>query len=783
VGEEEPSEGEPIAPRVLDTTRGIAGAYAALLLHQSGADVVRAATGDLDDPELPAGSPLTAYLRQGQRQGRGDVDVDGADVVLATPTPTEHDQVRALHTADPGLLVVAITPYGLEGPYRARPASDLTLQADAGALAIRGNAGEAPIQMGGRTIQWLAGAYAAAAALALWRSRRWGGPGALVDVAVAEVANTGAANFMDLFHAIERGADAEPVVPPRAFETPSIERTADGWVGFNTNAPHQATAFLRMLGRDDLADRGEYAMASQRHAGIDEFQAMVTAWTSVRTTDEVIAAAVAHGVPVAPVCDGRSVAELDHVVARGSLAPGPSGVPVPRVPWRIVEDDRFRALDISLQRDIQSPERDVRRPLAGLRILDLTTWWAGPAATALLAALGADVVHVEGPARMDGARMVGASFLDQPSWWERSPFFLAANTNKRGIALDLASEAGRALVLRLVGEVDAVVENFTPRVLDKLGLGWEAIHAANPRAILVRMPAFGLDGPWRDRPGFAQNIEQASGLAWVTGRADDQPRIQRGPCDPNGGLHAAIGLLVALDRRERTGEGCLVEASLFDAALALASEAIIAWGADGVVLGRDGNRSARAAPQGVYRCRTRGAVAGVADVDGAWLAVTVATDEQWPALAAAIDRPDLAADPALAGRNGRRAQHDRLDEALSAWAAGHDLDVATERLAAAGVPAAPARDPRLAARHPQFVARGYHQLVEHPVAGPLPVPTLPFRIHGGDGGDGAAPWIRRPAPVFGQHTDEVLTELLGLDAAELAALRADGVIADRPSGL
>ena len=788
-------EGEPIAPRVLDTTRGIAGAYAALLLCQSGADVVREAGGDTDDPELPAGAPLAAYLRQGQRC----VDLDGAssatvgaDVVLATPEPAEHGRLRAVHAADPGLLVVAITPYGLDGPYRDRPASDLTLQADSGALAIRGNAGEAPIQMGGRTIQWLAGAYAAAAALALWRSRRRGGPGALVDVAVAEVANTGAANFMDLFHAVGRGADTEPVVPPRAFETPSIERTADGWVGFNTNAPHQATAFLRMLGRDDLADRGEYVTAADRLARIGEWQAMVTAWTSARSTDEVIAAAVAHQVPVAPVCDGRSVAELDHVVARHNLVAEPGGrFLVPRVPWRIDGQpgpDPAAAPDVVTGRlvwrersvPVLAPAGtagDVEQPLAGLRVLDLTTWWAGPAATSLLAALGADVIHVEGPARMDGSRLVGASFLDRPRWWERSPFFLAANTNKRGVVLDLASEPGRALALRLVAEVDAVVENFTPRVLEKLGLGWEAIHSANPRAVLVRMPAFGLDGPWRDRPGFAQNIEQASGLAWVTGRADDQPRIQRGPCDPNGGLHAAIALLVALDRRESTGRGCLVEAALFDAALALASEAIVEWSAHGVVLGRDGNRSAHAAPQGVYRCRGRGAVAGVADVDDAWLAVSVATDEQWPALAKAIDRPDLADDPGLADRDGRRAQHDRLDEVLAAWAAGHDLDVAAERLVAAGVPAAPARDPRLAARHPQFVARGYHEVVDHPVTGPLPIPTLPFRI------DGAAPWVRRPAPLFGQHTDEVLTELLGLDPAELAARRADGTIADRPAGL
>jgi crotonobetainyl-CoA:carnitine CoA-transferase CaiB-like acyl-CoA transferase len=845
------AEGEPSAPRVLDTTSGIAGAYAALLLHQTGGDVVRVVSpGAGDDPQLPTASPLFAYLRQGQTQLIGDVSFltaagtgadrpgagadasqagvpgMGADIVLVAPAAAagEREGLRAALAADPGLIVVAITPYGIEGPYRDRPASDLTLQADSGALAIRGNPGEAPVQMGGRTIQWLAGAYAAAAALALWRGRRAGGPGALVDVALAEVANNGGANFMDLFHAVDRGADAEPSAPPRHFETPSIERTSDGWVGFNTNAPHQVTSFLRMLSRDDLADSGEYAMGGSRIARIAEWQAMVTAWTSVRTTDEVIAAAVAHNVPVAPVCDGRTVAELDHVLARRSLVPEPGGrFLVPRVPWRIdgevgpPPEPVPAAVAVTADGRPAWPERPATvplpvlapasaraaadQPLAGLRVLDLTTWWAGPAATAFLAALGADVIHVEGPTRMDGARMVGAAFFDRPDWWERSPFFLAANTNKRGIVLDLATGEGQALALRLVAEVDAVVENFTPRVLDKLGLGWEAIHAANPRAVLVRMPAFGLDGPWRERPGFAQNIEQASGLAWVTGRSDDQPRIQRGPCDPNGGLHAAIGLLVGLDRRERTGRGSLVEAALFDAALALASEPIVEWGAHGVVMGRHGNRSAQAAPQGVYRCSDGdGDGDGTDDADDAeggeggdpgavddpWLALTAATDDQWQALAAVIDRPDLVADPALADHAGRQAQHDRLDDALAAWAAAQQLDDAVERLVAAGIPAAPARDPRLTARHPQFAARGYHQLVDHPVTGPLPIPTLPFRIHGdgseGNGGSSEG-WVRRPAPRFGQHSDEVLTGLLGLDPAELAARRADGTIADRPSGL
>jgi crotonobetainyl-CoA:carnitine CoA-transferase CaiB-like acyl-CoA transferase len=778
--------GEVGGARVVDASRGIAGAYAALLLHQAGADVVRVA-GDGDDPEVPGGSPLASYLRQGQRTvglGGGSVFQAGGDIVLVTPDRTERDDVRAASEAEPGLIVVAITPYGLTGPYGERPASDLTLQADSGGLAIRGNAGEAPVQMGGRTIQWLAGAYAAVAALALWRGRRSGGAGGLVDLAIAEVANTGAGNFMDVFHAVASGAAADPTTPPRAFETPSIERTADGWVGFNTNGPHQAVAFLRMMGRDDLADSGEWTMASSRLARIDEWQALVTAWTSVRTTDEIIAAAVAHHAPVAPVCNGRTVAELDHVIARRSLAPEPGGrFVVPRRAWRIGGELGPDPAAVPVPEDDPAPpawpERpppaapgDATAPLAGLRVLDLTTWWAGPAATALLAALGADVVHVEGPDRMDGARLVGASFMDRPEWWwERSPFFLTANVNKRGIVLDLASDRGRELALALVARVDAVVENFTPRVLDKLGLGWAAVHAANPRAILVRMPAFGLDGPWRERPGFAQNIEQASGLAWVTGRADDQPRIQRGPCDPNGGVHAAIGLLTALDRRDRTGEGCLVEAALFDAALALAAEPIVEWSAHGVLQTRDGNRCAQAAPQGVYRC------AGRAGADDAWLALSVAADDQWPVLAAIIGRDDLATAPELAGLAGRRADHDRLDVAIAAWAADQQLDAAVERLAAAGIPAAAARDPRLAARHPQFQARGYHELVDHPVTGPLPIPTLPFRLAAGDR------WVHHPAPRFGQHTDEVLTELLGLGPDELATLRAEGITADRPTGL
>jgi crotonobetainyl-CoA:carnitine CoA-transferase CaiB-like acyl-CoA transferase len=790
--------------RVLDLSEGVPGGYASLLLTWTGADVVRGEPAGGDpmrrwrhgDEPTDGDGPLFEYLRQGESAVRADLaELDarrllalGADVVLASPTDeAQRATLRAAAEQDPGLIVVAITPYGMEGPYADRAATDFTLQADSGALAIRGVDGEEPYQMGGRTSEWLAGSYVAAVALSLWRGRRAGGPGGLVDLSRCEVNNVGASNYLDVFHAVANGPDAPPEGAIRNPELPSIERTADGWVGFNTNAPHMIAGFLRMLGRDDLAEGGEWMLIGSRVQRADEWHEIADGWLAEHATDDVIEQAVGNGVPVAPVCDGRTVVELGHAETRGAHVPSPSGRGLqPRRPWKLDGElapppDPAPALvsDEHTEPPWRGPAGDhavtrpelAGRPLDGLRVLDLTAWWAGPAATALYAALGADVIHVEGPGRMDGVRMVGASIPGREQWWELSNFFLTVNLNKRDLVLDLTSDAGRDLLLRLVGEADVVVENFTPKVLDKLGIGWDAVHAANPRAVLVRMPAYGLDGPWRERPGFAQTIEQASGLAWITGHRGDQPRIQRGPCDPNGGMHAVIASLCALEQREATGEGSLVESAMFDAALAVAAEPVLEWTTYGTVLGRDGNRSPWAAPQGLYE------TVGSTSLREGWLAVSVADDQQWQALTEVLERPDLAEDPELAALAGRRQHHDRLDEAVASWAAARTLEEAVDLLAAAGVPAAPAIDPQsVPVAQPQLAARGFYEQVAHPVAGTLPIPTLPFRL------TGVERWTRTPAPCFGEHNAEILTGLLGLDADELAQLAADGVIADRPTG-
>ena len=204
---------------------------------------------------------------------------------------------------------------------------------------------------------------------------------------------------------------------------------------------------------------------------------------------------------------------------------------------------------------------------------------------------------------------------------------------------------------RLIASCDVLVENFSPRVVESFGLDWATVHAVNPRVVMVRMPAFGLSGPWRDHVGFAQTMEQMTGLAWLTGHVDDQPRIQRGPCDPLAGMHAAFAMLVGLERREQTGLGCLVEATMVEAALNAAAEQIVEYTAYGNLLEREGNRSPTAAPQGLYACR------GVER----WLALSVVTDEQWHALAEVLGCPDWTKDAQLVSHAGRRRCHDHID--------------------------------------------------------------------------------------------------------------------------
>lgn len=340
------------------------------------------------------------------------------------------------------------------------------------------------------------------------------------------------------------------------------------------------------------------------------------------------------------------------------------------------------------------------------------------------------------------------------------------------MTLDLQSERGRDLLRRFVATCDVIAENFTPRVLDQIGLDFAAIQAIRSDAILLRMPGFGLDGPWRDNPAFAYVIEAAAGLSWLTGYPDRNPYEPYTIGDPNAGIHAVTALLVALEHRRRTGQGVMVEAAMVDAALNIAAEQVIEYSAYGALLERAGNRGPTAAPQNLYQ---------TADVDefgriDSWVAIAVATDEQWAALCEALGRPQWATDPELSTIAGRREQHDLIDEQLVAWCQQRSGDDIVRCLWDAGVPVATVMQPHRQTALPQLAFRGFFEDVGHPVNAPAPHSTLPTRLS-----QRPERFHVLPAPLLGQHNQELFAEL-GLTEQEIADLEADGVIGQTPAG-
>jgi crotonobetainyl-CoA:carnitine CoA-transferase CaiB-like acyl-CoA transferase len=354
----------------------------------------------------------------------------------------------------------------------------------------------------------------------------------------------------------------------------------------------------------------------------------------------------------------------------------------------------------------------------------------------------------------------------EEQFWERGPIFAALNTNKKSVTIDFGDPRGLDLVRRLAATCDVVVENYTPRVLDQLGLDYETLKADHPDLVMVRMPGFGLDGPWRDSSAFAFVIEDASGLTWLTGHPDLLPFEPYTIGDPNAGLHALFGLMVALEHRAKTGEGGLVEAAMVDAGLNVAAEQVIEASAYGAVLARDGNRGPTAAPQNLYQA------AGPDENgrDDSWVAVAVATDGQWESLRAALGEPEWAADPGLATAAGRARAHDEIDRFLQEWCRARSADEVVERLWDAGVPVGKVALPHRQTELAQLAFRDFFEEVDHPVIGRSRYSTLPMKFSRHEGRV-----HERHAPLLGEHNEELLSGI-GLTRPDIDTLEADGII-------
>jgi crotonobetainyl-CoA:carnitine CoA-transferase CaiB-like acyl-CoA transferase len=789
---------------VVDLSSGIAGSYCTKLLADGGADVVKVEPPEGDALRSWSASGVTitdrrdgalfSFLSCSKQSVIADPDeptavaavtelLEGADAVVWSRGSrlAEHTMFTpaVLRRQHPHLTVTSITPFGLDGPWRDRPATEFTLQAWSGGIIGlgRGWPDRPPAFVGGQVGEWLAGAYAAVGTLVARRRTVGGTGGELVDVSMLEALASSLTYFpVTFFDALRR-----PFREGRGVPTPGVADANDGLVGLGVGTGQQWVDFCTMVGHPEWADDESLFMGTERA----RLAPMIDEWTGSHTVNEICELATAFRLPNAPIGNGANLPTTEHFVQRGTFVRNPRDeFCQPGPPYRI-HPACLRPPEPPPALGEHTNRPPVRRrarspasiselasnalPFADLRVLDMTAFWAGPLCTHVLALLGAEVIHLESISRVDGTRKLGAP-LTEDQWWERSPIFSGLNTNKKSVTLDFQTERGHEVLRRLIASCDVLVENYTPRVLEQAGLTFDAVRDIRDDIIMVRMPGFGLDGPWRDATAFAFVIEDASGLTWLTGHPDQSPLQPYCIGDPNAGIHALMGLLLGLEYRGRTGDGVLVEAAMIDAAINVTAEQVIEYSASGALLERAGNRGPAAAPQNLYL------TAGADELGhhDCWIAIAIATDEQWKALTNALGEPDWTLDPMLATTAGRRQHHDLIDEHLAAWCRHRSAHEIIDRLWNEGIPVARVMEPHRQVDLPQLQARRFFEVVDHPISGPARHSALPIRFS-----RGSDQLHLRHAPLLGEHNRELLAEL-GISASEVAALEADGVIGQAP---
>jgi crotonobetainyl-CoA:carnitine CoA-transferase CaiB-like acyl-CoA transferase len=757
---------------VLDLTATVTGAFAGKLLADLGARVVM-----IEPAEGAAirNDALFDYFAGGKQSvaPADETDFAGwlavADVVLSDGSSPWHDV--ALNRCPTETMFVDLSPFGRTGPYANWQSSDLVTWAMGGYLYFTGSPDREPIWVPGHQAQLHAGAHAAIAALVGLHERDRSGRAQRVEVSDLESVLTAHAWLVSSWAACGAVLSRQPG---------DLLRALDGWVYVMRIVPKDELFVL--IDRPDLAAENLTVDVPTWHANIPRIFEAVADWAQERTVAEIIELGQLLRVAVTPVLDGRGVLADEQLASRdwweheGDLAfPGqpyklsatPSGrrgrapaigehAPAPTT----------RSSALPATSAVPTDATAATAPLEGLRIIEVTTNWAGPVAGRFLADLGADSVKVEWATRPATRALfwVGPTQDLQRQPHHRAMYFNEMNRNKRGVCIDLAKPDGRAAFLELAKHADVIIENNSARVMPQLGLGYDDIRAVNPAIIMVSMSGYGSFGPHRDWVAYGANIETTSSLTSITGYPDGQlSRTTLFYADPVSGNYATIAILAALRHRARTGQGQWVDISLNETGVTYCAEALVELQRNGELRAPNANRDPVVAPQGVYRC---------IGTDN-WVAITVRSGDEWARVATLIGRPDLAEDGSLRDLANRQARHDELDAAISAWTAGLEQYEIAHAFQALGVPAGPVLANWQVQADPHIFHRKMYETIVHPVVGAYPMTTWPWRF------ERTPARLSRPAPLFAQHNREILLEA-GLDDDAIAALYASGTTTDEP---
>lgn len=817
--------------RVLDLTDH-RGEVAGMILADLGADVIKVeppggSPARQAFPHLPEDAGVTDDLRSLQflayNRGKRSIVLDlaaaadratflelvaTADFVLDSGVPGRLAEAGidfdALRAANPRIVCVLHTPFGIDGPRAHWIDSDLVLTALGGSAALCGAPTRPPVRVSVPQVWRHAGAEGALAAMVAHARLLQTGDAQFVDVS-AQSCNTWTLLNAMTASAIQgvdfrrRGSFLQlgGVTIPLVYECKDGHvicitsgntmkvivpwMVADGIVDASWNDEDWTTWDMRFQSGQPVAHTiADVAEAYER-------------WMHQYTKRELLARGLAAGISFAPVNDLKDALAFEHLQARdfwhATTLPDGSTVRAPgifahpkRVPLRTGgtlarPDEHGDAIRTELAAGARPVARETptkpgvsawpasahaagRLPFEGLKVADFSWVGVGPICGRALADHGATVIRIESESRPDVLRL-NAPFKDGVPGINRSQFYGDFNTSKLGFGLDLKQPEARAIAHRLLAWADVVIESFTPGTVNALGIDYETARKLNPSIIMVSTCLMGQTGPASSFAGYGYHAGAVAGFYEITGWPDIRPD---GPwvayTDTIAPRFISATLIAALDHRRRTGEGQWIDAAQIESSLHFLAPEMLEFQRTGARITRMGNRSRHYAPQGMYPC------AG----DDVWCAVAIDNDAQWQALCRTLGREDWAKDAALATVQGRQARHDELDAGIAAWTIMRTPLEAAETLQAAGVPAGMTQLASELLKDPQYAHRGFYRWYDHPEMGHIPYAGHQFRIRGYDSGP------RGPAPTLGEHLFEVLTEHLGMSEDEVADAIATGVL-------
>lgn len=802
--------------RVLDLTDH-RGELAAMMLGDLGADVIRVELREGSDsrrqgpfheaaPDSERSLQFFAFNRNKrsividftQAAGREEFLelVSTADFLIESSPDSLLEAAginfETLRTAQPRIVHVQVTPYGADGPHADWPASDLTIASMGGPVSLQGVPDRSPVRVSVPQVWRHAGSEAAVAAMVAHRRMLTTGEAQFVDVSAQSAMTWTMLNGMGA--AAIQGHDFErmgSILQLGRMSCPLVFECVDGHVVIIPNG-ELLQVLLDWLIDDGVAEASwqdedwpSYELRVMTGGEVllnpDELIDAFRRFTALHPKRELFERGLELGATIAPVntiadlvdfpqlkarefwsetqhADGTTCATPGAFV-RSTLGPIDVTRTAPRLDQHADEIRREEKIRVQVEEPTTFADSSEGLPFSGLKIADFSWIGVGPISAKYFADHGATVVRVESSTYPDKLRLV-APFRDEMGI-DESHFFADMNASKLGLTLNLKKPEAIEVAKRLIGWSDVVFESFTPGTMDRMGIGYENARALNPKLIMLSTCLMGQTGPAASMAGYGYHAGAVAGFYELTGWPDLPPA---GPwmayTDTIAPRFVATTVMSAVDHMRRTGEGQHIDGAQFEMGLQFLAPELLDYQLNGVLETRSGNESRDAAPHGVYPC------AG----EDQWCAITIESDAQWENLRRALGNPSWMKDDKLATTVGRLTQREELDKHLGAWTTNLDPRAVAEQLVKEGVPAGMVQRSSDLLRDPQLEHRNFYRYHEHPNIGNSPYAGHQFRIRDYDHGP------RHAAPTLGQHSFEVMGELLGIGDDEIAELYAAGAI-------